>query len=120
MSSAAVTASGQNVLAFRTPVGGVSIPAGQSKQLGVVDVSAFERIRIVADERVGSGTGISVRVTITEGSELVAQLDILNLTPHSQITRTYEVPGTKLTLFADALPGAGSDGLDVLVYGWRE
>lgn len=120
MSSAAVTAMGQNVLAFRTPVGGVSIPAGQSKQLGTVDVAQFERIRIVADERVGSGTGVSIRVTITEGNELVAQLDVLHLTPHSQVTRTYEVPGTKLTLFADALPGTGNDGIDVLVYGWKE
>src|SRR5581483_1553606 len=51
-------ATSKNVLAFRTPVGGISIPAGQSKQLGIVDVSPYERIRVVADERVGSGTGI--------------------------------------------------------------
>jgi hypothetical protein len=110
----------QTVLAFRTPVGGVSIPAGQSKELGTVDVSHFERIRVVADERVGSGTSISVRLTITEGSELVAQLDVLHLTPHSQVTNVYEVPCTKLTIFADAAPGAGNDGLDVLVYGFKE
>ena len=54
-------------LAFRTPPGGVVIPAGQSKELGAVDVSPFERIRVVADERVGSGTGINIRLTITEG-----------------------------------------------------
>ena len=53
-------------LAFRTPPGGVVIPAGQSKELGAVDVSPFERIRVVADERVGSGTGINIRLTITE------------------------------------------------------
>jgi hypothetical protein len=82
-----------------------------------VDVSPFERIRVVADERVGSGTGINIRITITEGTELVAQLDILHLSPHSQVTRVYEVPGTKLTIFADALGGTGSDGIDVLVFG---
>ena len=120
MSAAAAPSFGQNVLAFRTPVGGVSIPAGQSKQLGVVDVSHYERIRVVADERIGSGTGISVRMTITEGNELVAQLDVLHLTPHAQLTRVYEVPGTKLSIYADAAPGSGSDGLDVLVYGWKE
>ena len=43
-------------LAFRTPAGGVSVPAGQTKQLGVVDVSAFTQVRLVADERAGSGT----------------------------------------------------------------
>jgi len=104
-------------LVFRTPVGGVVIPAGQSKQLGIVDVSPFSKIRVVADERVGSPTGISIRLTITEGTELVAQLDILHLTPHSQVTNVYDVPGAKLTIFADAIGGTGSDGIDVLVYG---
>ena len=104
-------------LAFRTPVGGVSIAAGKSLQLGTVDVSKFERIRVVADERVGSGTGVNIRLTITEGSELVAQLDVLTLTPRSQVTRVYEVPGTKLTLFADAIAGGGTDSVDLLVYG---
>ena len=110
----------KTVLAFRTPVGGISIPAGQSKQLGVVDVSTFERIRVVADERVGSPTGITIRLTITEGNELVAQLDTLHLTPHAQITNVYEVPGTTLTVFADAAPGTGNDGLDLLIYGFKE
>jgi len=104
-------------LAFRTPVGGVSIPAGQSKQLGTVDVSPYEQIRVVADERVGSGSGVHIRITITEGNELVAQLDTLVLSPHSQVTRVYDVPGTKLTIFADAVAGAGTDAIDVLVYG---
>src|SRR4030081_1334299 len=96
-------------LAFRTPVGGVSIPAGQSKELGKVEVGQYERIRIVADERVGSATPINIRVTITEGNELVAQLDTFLLTPHAQVTRVYEVPGVMLTIFADALPGTGND-----------
>jgi type III secretion protein HrpB1 len=104
-------------LAFRTPPGGVSIPAGQSKNLGAVDVSPFSEVRVAADERVGSGTGVSIRLTITEGNELVAQLDVLNLQPKAQVTRVYNVPGTKLTIFADALGGAGSDGVDVLLYG---
>jgi len=104
-------------LAFRTPAGSVSIPAGQSKQLGIVDVSPFSKIRVVADERTGSGTGINIRLTITEGSELVAQLDTFILTPRAQTTRVYEVPGTQLTIFADAMGGTGSDGIDLLIYG---
>jgi hypothetical protein len=104
-------------LAFRTNVGGVAIPAGQSKELGSVDVSPYSKIRVVADERVGSPTGISIRLTITEGNELVAQLDTLTLTPHSQVTKVYDVPGTKLTIYADAVGGTGSDAIDVLIYG---
>jgi type III secretion protein HrpB1 len=105
-----------SVLAFRTPVGGVPIPAGQSKQLGAVDVSKYSKVRVVADERVGSGSGVTLRLTITEGNELVAQLATPHLAPHSQFTAVYDVPGTKLTVFADALAGAGSDSVDVLVY----
>jgi hypothetical protein len=104
-------------LAFRTPAGAVPVPAGQSKQLGAVDVSPFTKIRVVAGERAGSATGISIRLTITEGNELVGQLDVLSLSPHSQVTRVYDVPGTKLTIFADAVGGTGSDAVDVLVYG---
>jgi hypothetical protein len=108
------------VLAFRTKLGGVSVPAGKSQELGVVDVAPYERIRVVADERAGSGTGVTVRLTITEGNELVAFLDLLNLGPHQQVTRVYEVPGTSLSVFADALGGTGTDALDVLIYGWKE
>jgi type III secretion protein HrpB1 len=51
------------------------------------------------------------------GIELVAKLDTLSVAPHSQVTRVYEVPGRTLSVFADAIGGAGSDGLDVLIYG---
>lgn len=104
-------------LVFRTPSGAVSIPAGQTKQLGSVDVQAFSKIRVVADERNNSPTNVSIRLTITEGSELVAQLDVFPMTPHSQVTRVYDVPGTKLAIFADAASGTGLDAIDVLIYG---
>jgi len=103
-------------LVFRTKVGAETIPAGQSKKLGEVDLTAYSKIRVVADERVGSTTGMSIRLTITEGSELVAQLDVLYLSAHSQITRVYEVPGTKLTIYADTIAGGGNDAVDVLIY----
>lgn len=108
-------------LAFRTHPGAVSIPVGQTQKLGEVDVKSYERIRLVADERVGSAGPVVIRLTITEGNELVAQLDTLTLQPHAQITRVYEVPGTKLDIFADALAGgSGSSSVDVLIYGWTE
>lgn len=104
-------------LAFRTPPGSVGVPAGQSKQLGVVAVNTFSKIRVIADERVGSGTGVRIRLTLTEGTEAIALLDTLNLTPGATVQRVYDVPGTKLTIFADAAGGTGSDGVDVYVYG---
>jgi type III secretion protein HrpB1 len=108
----------ENVLAFRTPVGSVSVPGGQTKLLGVVDVSMYERIRLVTDERIDSTSNIILRLTFTEGEELVAQLDTIMLTPHSQMTRVYEVPGTQLSVYADSVGAAGTKGsLDVLIYG---
>jgi type III secretion protein HrpB1 len=108
----------ENVLAFRTQVGAVSIPGGQTKLLGVVDVSMYDRIRLVTDERIDSTSNIILRLTFTEGEELVAQLDTIMLTPHSQVTRVYDVPGTQLSVYADSVGATGTKGsLDVLIYG---
>jgi type III secretion protein HrpB1 len=108
----------ENGLAFRTPVGAVEIPAGQNKLLGTVDTSHFDKIRLVTDERIGSTANIILRLTIMEGDELVAQLDTVLLTPHSQVTRVYDVPATKIGIFADSVGPAGSEaGIDVLIYG---
>ena len=108
----------ENVLAFRTPVGSISVPGGQTKLLGVVDVSMYDRIRLVTDERIDSTSNMILRLTFTEGEELVAQLDTILLTPHSQITRVYDVPGTQLSVYADSVGATGTKGsLDVLIYG---
>jgi hypothetical protein len=108
----------ENVLAFRTQVGAITIPGGQTKLLGVVDVSIYDRIRLVADERIDSTANIILRLTFTEGEELVAQLDTVLLTPHSQVTRVYEVPGTQLSVYADSVGATGTKGsVDVLIYG---
>ena len=105
-------------LLFRTQVGAVSIPQGQSKTLGVVDIHDCRQIRVVADERIGSPSNVVIRLTIMEGNELVAFLDSFVLAPHSQLTRVYDVPGTKLMISAEAQGvGAGSDAVDVLLYG---
>jgi len=108
----------ENVLAFRTPAGATSVHAGETKELGVVDTSRFDKIRLVADERIGSGCNILVRLTITEGNELVAFLDQVLLQPHQQLTRVYDVPATKLTV---SMVGVGNPGTtaaaDVLIYG---
>jgi len=47
----------------------------------------------------------------------VAQLDFFSLVPHSPVTRVYDVPGIRLTIYANALGGRGSDSMDLLVDG---
>ena len=110
-----------NKLIFRTAVGAVSTPKGTSKHLGTIDTTKYEKIRVVADERAGSGSGVRIRLTFMEGNELVAFLDEIILTPHSQTTRVYEVPGVKLSVDMDAMAGTGAanDSVDVLIYGWE-
>jgi hypothetical protein len=108
----------ENVLAFRTKIGGETIKGGESKTLGTVETSRFDKIRLVADERVGSTCNVFVRVTIMEGNELVAFLDHLLLTPHSQLTRVYDVPCSKLEIAIDGVGTANTQGgVDVLIYG---
>jgi len=108
----------ENVLAFRTKVGGEIIKGGESKNLGTVDTSRFDKIRLVADERIGSTCNVFIRLTIMEGNELVAFLDHIVLTPHSQLTRVYDVPGVKLDVAIDGVGAANTQGgVDVLIYG---
>ena len=106
-------------LNFRTPPDGENIPAGETRALGRTVVDRYRQIRDIADERGGSANDIDVRLTLTEGDELVAQLDVLKLTPGLEVTKVYDVPGTKLTVFATATDTkTGLSTVDVLVYGF--
>jgi hypothetical protein len=108
----------ENVLAFRTKVGAETVKGGESKNLGTVDTSRFDKIRLVADERIGSTCNVFIRLTLMEGNELVAFLDHVLLTPHAQLTRVYDVPGTKLDVAIDGVGAANTQGsVDVLIYG---
>lgn len=108
----------ENILAFRTKIGGETVKGGESKTLGTIETAQFDKIRLVADERIGSTCNVFIRLTIMEGNELVAFLDHVLLTPHAQVTRVYDVPGTKLEVAIDGVGAANTQGgVDVLIYG---
>ena len=108
----------RTTLAFRTPFGAAALRTGETVRLGVVDVSQYEKIRVVVGERVGLATGVVIRLVIMEGSEQVADLDALTLSPRGQITKVYEVPGATLGIVAETRVGpGGSNAVDVLIYG---
>jgi len=113
----ALSVASSNVLLFRTKEGSVSIPAGQRQLIGTVDISSYSHIRVVSDERAGSGASVTLDLTIMDGNELVAQLDVLALNAHQQVTKVYDTPGTKLGIYANAAGGSGPANLDLLVYG---
>lgn len=108
----------ENVLAFRTKPGAETVKGGESKELGIVETSRFDKIRLVCDERIGSTCNVVVRLTFMEGNELVAFLEHLLLTPHAQMTRVYDVPGTKISIAIDGVGAPNTQGsVDVLIYG---
>ena len=91
---------------------GPGYPRRSKKELGSVDVNEFSQIRVVADERVGSATGINIRLTITEGSELVRNWTPFrsHLIRRSRGSMTF---GKEADFFADPVDrGGGNDALD--------
>jgi len=72
-------------LVFRTPENGVTVTRGQRLTLATLDLSPYDRVRVVVVSR-GNGNGIgprlpaTVRLFIGEG-EVLALFDTLTLTP---------------------------------------
>ncbi len=99
---------------FATRPGGMSIPISQfERRIAQLDVSPYRQIRITAGERVGSPTNVRIRL-LTDG----ITLDVLELSPRSEVIRVYDVPGVTLDISVIALgPGTGSDTVDIIVYG---
>jgi hypothetical protein len=107
-------------LVFRTPDGGLSIHSGIT-ELGVVDISAFSKIRILARPRffIG-GARLNLLLQSIEGSDVsftISKLDLLApaLTP----TEVYDVPGKTLKIIAEAEFQNPQDTIltDILIYG---
>jgi hypothetical protein len=83
--------------------------------LGTADVAQYHQIRVVAFEKTGSAAPIIILLTITEGSEMVAQLDTIMLQAGQPLTRVYDVPSKKITIAAKATTDNGS--VQVFLYG---
>lgn len=105
------------MLLFTTPLGGDAIQTGTTKAIASLNTSRCARIRVVATERVGSPTNVTIRLILMQGEAQVAHLDALALNPRGEVTKVYEVPGIKLGLLAEAVSGQhGIDSFDLLVY----
>jgi len=106
------------VLAFQATE---NITVGTKKVLGTVDVSPYAQIRVVAYENAGGPTNIEILLEFTNapsGGNAIGPLDTLTLSPNSNQTKVYDVPGTYLAITANALPGpTGFDGVGLFIYG---
>jgi hypothetical protein len=101
-------------LLFKARQGAIVLRPGESKKLGAITVGKFSKIRIVVD----SGSRATRFRVYTKRKEVVGGVEYFDLPMHAQATRTYERPGTKITIFADALEDKGTNGdIDLIVYG---
>jgi len=117
-------------LLFQTPAGGVLVSTPQ--ELGEVDVSSFEQIRVVVVNRafqsLHSAAAI-VSLQLVEAGAALGTIDTLlageepdhTATVFNVVSKVYEVPGRTLRITAkagqDAEGAQGSTHVDVFVFG---
>ncbi len=104
-----------------------SFAPGNIIRLGVADVSAFSKIRVVASVEPGPMVSrlarlLIVTLTLTEGNETIGRIltmgsldsfQFLNDGGNTQ-NHIYDVPGTKLTIDVD---GQAQSLIDLFIYG---
>jgi hypothetical protein len=115
----------QNWLLFRTQPGSVVIPAGESVRLTAdlpngISVADYKTIRIYARSRPNATVPVTISILVLDrqAGELIFALDLFVLQSGDTVTRTYDVPGRELVVFATAGAGLGGSGVDFGVLGF--
>lgn len=107
----------ENVLAFKREE---FVGVGQTAIFGTLDTSRFDKIRFVAaNEESTCDVHVSL-MTIEEPESEPFILDQFILAPQHQLTRVYDVPGTKVEVSVTGLPGrlrAKQAEVEVLIFG---
>lgn len=116
----------QNQLVFRTPPGSRHIPAGERVRLNDglpngIPVADFKTIRLYARCRPDGTVSVTFGIFVLDVKEedLIFRLDGFTLKPEGEdLTRTYDVSGRALVVFAQGGPGIGGTGIDFGVLGF--
>ncbi len=115
----------QNRLVFRTPPGSRHIEAGQTVRLtdslpDGVTVAGFYTIRVYAVCRPDGTVPVSFYINVLDrqNEELIFNLDNFTVQLGEAVTRTYNVPGQALVVFAAAGEGTGGTGVDFGILGF--
>lgn len=109
---------------FRTAPGSVQLPGGTSVELTAAEyprgicVSPYPAIRMAADNRFSAQLAVTIRLLIACGGEPFATLDSFTLLPGGQYTVAYNVPGTRLKVFAQTPIGPGYANVDFILFGF--
>ncbi len=111
----------ENVLAFDQER---TIKANETVVLGTLDTSRFDKVRLVAANE-ESNCNVHFQFNIMEPERMGKgevfepfDLDQFTLKPHSQSTRVYDVPATKLEVVITGVGKLGATAtVEVLIYG---
>lgn len=109
-----------NKLVWRTAVGGIPIPVGHTVLGENIDVSEYSQIRVLARPHSYIAGDLKIILKLIEGTDAFFIIDSLNLfAPGNHPTQVYDIPGTKMTIFADARFQSSDDTIpiDVVIYG---
>lgn len=109
---------------FRTAPEGTELPGGTSIELTEaqyprgIRVSPYPAIRMAADNRDSSQLAVTIRLMTTCDGEPFATLDSFTLLPGGQYTIAYNVPGTRLKVFAEVPACPGCAHMDLILFGF--
>lgn len=104
-----------NVLVWRTTVGGQEVPETVPVSLSpVLDVHQYRTIRLTGGNRCGLSS-VTIMLTRVVGTERFAHIDLLTLAPCQPFSRSYDVPGTAVVVQAQS--GGGTAVVDFLIDG---
>ncbi|MDQ6420559.1 hypothetical protein RB620_14105 [Paenibacillus sp. LHD-117] len=113
-----------NSLAFRTPVGGQSLQAGESMNLtedfpNGVNVRPYQAIRIAGGSRTSSEGNVTLSIIMTIKRERFVTLDTIEVSPGQAFNNVYQVPGLGIEILAKADMHPGPATIDVAVFGYN-
>jgi hypothetical protein len=91
----------------------------QSTDLGSVQTTRYQRIRVLADCRFDSTSSVEITLVMVESGGAPGSLDRFVLAPSDSVQEVYEVPGTRILVTADPQQAGESCDIDVWVWGYR-
>lgn len=113
-------------LLFKTPVGGQTLSLGTTTVLtstlpnSDINVSDFSAIRVTGNNRIESATSVTYLLTHNIDGEFFTFLDTITVAQGKDFSKSYDVPGTGLTIQVQTAAGTGSDTtIDVAVFGFQ-
>jgi hypothetical protein len=87
-------------------------------QLGQVDTTPYERIRVLASCNAFSASGVEVALDFVQGEGVPGALDRFLLVPGDNLSQVYEVPGVLLLVIAQPTTD-GSAFVELIIWGYR-